>query len=128
MKMMQVLILLLLPLPAVGWGYEVCYGENHQAHTPVGWADCCCHGAVGDCCHNQGKHHRHGHHHERIRLMLDAGLRDGKDGLLPPVVTGHAEQVAELYRFCFHSGRTEPLSVACGLLPLTRTCLPPMRC
>ena len=78
-RMMQVLILLILPFLAVGGSFEVCHEAEHHACSHRGISECGLRDVVRDCCSAPGTHCRHGHHHERILLLLDAGSRVRND-------------------------------------------------
>lgn len=76
LKVMQILILLLLPVLAAGTSFEVCKGrEVALFHDDQQHMTCCGHheGQVipgADSCHCS-----HHHHHEQIRLLMDIGER-----------------------------------------------------
>lgn len=78
-RMMQVLILLILPFLAVGGTFEVCHEAEHHACCHRGISECGLRDVERDCCSARGTHCRHGHHHEQIRLLLDAGSRVRND-------------------------------------------------
>lgn len=81
MKVMQVLILLLLPVPVAGVSFEVCEGDctaliHEHAHHRAG---ACGHhhedAALREDASCRCTHH---HRHEQVRLLLDAGERPSR--------------------------------------------------
>ncbi|MBQ8516910.1 MAG: hypothetical protein IJ498_04950 [Akkermansia sp.] len=76
LKVMQVLILLLLPVLAAGTSLEVCKGrgvalfhENQQHMT------CCGHHEGQVVPVDESCHCSHHHHHEQVYLLMDIGER-----------------------------------------------------
>lgn len=127
-KMMQVLILLILPFMAVGGTFEVCREAEHHAHCHSGISECCLREEVGDCCAVPGTHCRHGHHHELIRLLLDAGLLEEND-FSPSEVSGccAGRDVADIGP-CSHGRKAMPTHHARRLLLSACCLLIPLRC
>lgn len=76
MRVMQVLVLLLLPVLAAGTSFEVCKGrEVCLSHDEQQHMACCGHHAGVASQESQTCHCSHHHHHEQIRWLMDVGAR-----------------------------------------------------
>ena len=76
MRVMQVLVLLLLPVLAAGTSFEVCKGrEVCLSHDEQQHMACCGHHEGGVLPESQTCHCSHHHHHEQIQWLMDVGTR-----------------------------------------------------
>lgn len=76
LKVMQILILLLLPVLAAGTSFEVCNGrEEFLCHGGQQHMTCCGHHEGQVILWEESCHCSHHHHHEQIRLLMDIGER-----------------------------------------------------
>lgn len=76
LKVMQVLILLLLPVLAAGTSFEVCKGrEVALFHEDQQHMTCCGHHEGQVMPRAESCHCSHHHHHEQIHLLMDTGER-----------------------------------------------------
>lgn len=76
MRVMQVLVLLLLPVLAAGTSFEVCRGrEVALFHDDRQHMECCGHHAGVVSPEAQTCHCSHHHHHEQIQWLMDVGTR-----------------------------------------------------